>query len=527
MKVLAAEGIVTPRGRVGNAVVIDGARIAGWGNRGPEGDFDRPLNGSGEVLSFPGATIVPGLADAHFHPLAYTAAVTRLSLKTTTDLADLAERLATAAAELPPGMPLIGQRLDDETLAERRLPDRHDLDRAVADRPVVLYRYCGHVAVANTAALEAAFIVPETADPPGGVIDRDLRGVPNGILRESAVRLVAQVIGDRTEGLDPGDLLRAMSTLAAQGLTRLGAIVSAGDPIWCGVGDELTSLIEVGPDLPFPVDVLVIADDEATLELSARRLSAAGPRLRFLGWKDFADGSLGGHTAALHAGYSDRPSETGTLRLDRVHARRMAKASLGLGGMVALHAIGDRANDEVIGLFEELVTEGVEAARLRIEHASVLSEEAIARLGRLGVVVSVQPAFLASEGEWLPKRLGPERLRWTYPFRSLLDAGVCLAGGSDCPVEPPDPLWGLAAACRRPELSPSETLSGAQALGLFTDGAAAALGRPPPLQVGQPANFTVLGDDPTAHPAPHRIEVLATVIDGMVARGEPAFAWPG
>jgi len=254
----------------GNTVLIDGGKIAALGIAGR--DFDQQPGNHAEVLSFPGATIVPGLGDAHFHPLGYTAAVTRLSLKTTRDLADLADRLQAAAGRLRPGVPLIGQRLDDEALAERRLPDRHDLDRALADRPVVLYRYCGHVAVANTAALEAAAIVPGTVDPAGGGIDRDQSGVPNGILRETAVRLVAQALGGRTEGLDPADLLRAMSTLAALGLTRLGAIVSAGDPIWCGVGDELTSLIEVGPDLPFPVDVLVIADDEAMLESAARRL---------------------------------------------------------------------------------------------------------------------------------------------------------------------------------------------------------------------------------------------------------------
>lgn len=525
MKLLTAERFVTAQGMAGNTVLIDGGKIAALGIAGR--DFDQQPGNHAEVLSFPGATIVPGLGDAHFHPLGYTAAVTRLSLKTTRDLADLADRLQAAAGRLRPGVPLIGQRLDDEALAERRLPDRHDLDRALADRPVVLYRYCGHVAVANTAALEAAAIVPGTVDPAGGGIDRDQSGVPNGILRETAVRLVAQALGGRTEGLDPADLLRAMSTLAALGLTRLGAIVSAGDPIWCGVGDELTSLIEVGPDLPFPVDVLVIADDEAMLESAARRLSDASPRLSFLGWKDFADGSLGGHTAALHTAYSDLPSERGTLRLDPAHARRMAKATLGLGGMVALHAIGDRANDEVIDLFEELVANGAEPARLRIEHASVLSERAVDRLGRLGVVVSIQPAFLASEGGWLPKRIDPERLRWTYPFRSLLEAGVRLAGGSDCPVEPPDPLWGMTAACRRGGLTPSESLTGAQALGLFTDGVAAGGGRPLPTQVGQPANFTVLGADPTDHPAPHRIEMLATVIDGVVFRGEPEFEWPG
>jgi predicted amidohydrolase YtcJ len=146
----------------------------------------------------------------------------------------------------------------------------------------------------------------------------------------------------------------------------------------------------------------------------------------------------------------------------------MARAATMLGGSVAIHAIGDRANDSVLDLFEELIEMGADPERLRVEHASLLTAQAIERMGRLGVTASVQPAFLASESSWLERRLGPERMSRVYPFRSLLEAGVTLIGGSDAPVELPDPEVGIRAAIDRHGINPPESLPEAQAHALFT-----------------------------------------------------------
>jgi predicted amidohydrolase YtcJ len=251
------------------------------------------------------------------------------------------------------------------------------------------------------------------------------------------------------------------------GIGSVTGIVSVGEPLWCGVPDELGVLCRLAPALPVDIDVLVIAGNPADLADAAEQIRRSHGRLRFLGWKEFADGSFGGHTAAMHEPFHDRPDTRGTDRLDREHARTMARAATMLGGAVAIHAIGDRANDNVLDLFEELIAMGADPSRLRVEHASLLSDQAIERMGRLGVTASVQPAFLASEATWLERRLGAERMDRVYPFRSLLEAGVPLIGGSDAPVELPDPAVGIRAAIDRHGINPSEALSEDQSETLF------------------------------------------------------------
>ncbi|HSL24729.1 MAG TPA: amidohydrolase family protein [Acidimicrobiia bacterium] len=385
--------------------------------------------GLAETPYGPGASILAPFHDHHFHPIGYAAAVTRLSIKEAVDFSDLGDRLREAAAALGPGAALVGNRLDEESLAESRLPARHDLDIMVSDRPLLLYRYCGHVAVANSAALELAGLGPH----------------PTGILTETAIQPVAEAVAGLQPPLDPDDVRRALSGLPSLGLGRMTAIVSAGEPIWCGVPDEIGTLLAVAPDLPLDFEVLVIAGHPAELAAAAARLDGAAANVTFLGWKDFADGSLGGHTAALYDPYTDQTTTRGILRLDPEHAGIMSRTCLELGGSVAIHAIGDLANDRVLDLYELLIESGADPARLRIEHASVLTSAAIERMARLGVTASIQPAFLASEAGWLEKRLGA-RTRLAYPLAALAAAGVPMIGGSDCPVEPPDPRIGVAAA---------------------------------------------------------------------------------
>jgi predicted amidohydrolase YtcJ len=207
----------------------------------------------------------------------------------------------------------------------------------------------------------------------------------------------------------------------------------------------------------------------------------------------------------------------GTVRLDPEGAFRMAGHARDMGGRVAIHAIGDRANAITLDVMERLVADATDPALLRIEHASVLGPDEIRRFADSGVTASVQPAFLASETGWLEKRVG-DRIRTTYPFRTLLEAGVPLAGGSDCPVEPPHPLWGMAVARDRAGIVPAEGLGAEDALALFTDWAAEAMGEPPPLTEGSPADLVVLDRDPVdASPDGLRdATVIATYVDGDV-----------
>lgn len=510
-RLVVADRIRTASGILGDALLIRDGRVAAIGRvvdlRRPDLQEDR----------YPDNVIIPGLRDAHIHPVPYALSLTRPTLMDATNLDELLTRVRDASHLLAAGEPLIAIRLDDEGLSEGRLPTRHELDLAVDDRPVLVYRYCGHIAVANTRALETAGIGSVATDPVGGSLDRDGFGVPNGILRETAIEPVATALSGLADGPDPEAVFAALEGLTTLGLTSLGAILAVGTGPWCDTGDELQVILSIARRLPLKLAVLVIAGDSGELERAAAALDQAGPHLRFLGLKEFADGSLGGHTAAMGSPYADQPDAYGTLRLDPHAVGAKARTALGLGGKVAVHAIGDVANARVLDLFDELLEEGADPADLRVEHASILDSELIARFAGSGVTASVQPAFMASEAAWLEKRLGSERLTNAYPLASLARAGVALAGGSDCPVEAPHPLWGMAAARDRGGLSPQEeALSGAQALSLFTADAARAMGEPEPLAIGSPADFVVLDRDPVeASPDElRRTQVRATWIDG-------------
>jgi len=507
----------------GNAVLVEDGVIAAVGRAE---DLRRP----GLAERHLGGVIVPGLRDAHFHPVGHAASLQGISLGGAAELAEVAAVLAEESARRPAGAGLLALRLDDEALAEGRLPDRHFLDRAGGGRPVLVIRHCGHIAVASTAALEVAGIGLDTEDPPGGSLDRDDDGRPSGVLRETAVSLVASAVQPLVPALTPEDLVGAVASLAGVGLTGLGAIVSVGQGLWGGGDSELDLLREAAPDLVLPLRVLVIAETPGELEAAAGRLGRAGPMVSFLGLKLFADGSLGGHTAALRRPYADRPDTTGLLRLEAGWAREMVGGAASLGGAVAVHAIGDAALAAVLDGFEEALDAGMEPQRLRVEHASVAPPEEVRRLAALGVTACIQPSFLPSDGPWLEARLGTERLSHTYNFATLAAAGVPLAGGSDCPVEPPHPLWGMARARDRAGFLPHEGLTGAQALDLFTRGAARAIGEEASLAPGAPATLTVLDGDPvTAKPAAlERMGVLGVFVAGReLPRPPVGSAWRG
>ncbi|MEN8041453.1 MAG: amidohydrolase [Actinomycetota bacterium] len=517
---ISADRIATGSEVVGNAILVVDGKIASTGDR----DELRPK--ADREIHYAGATIIPGLRDAHMHPVPYAALLDGCSLKQAADIEDLQRRLRDFASTLDANQPVVATRLDDESLSEQRLPTKHDLDIALPGRSVVIYRYCGHVAVASTAALAASGITADTPDPEGGTIDRDVHGTPTGILRETAAGLVASALARGGE-LSEEALLSGLTALAGVGITSIGAIIGYGERPFEQLQAELELWQRVRDRLPIKVHGFVITDTPEQVEHAEAILNAPGSRLRWLGIKRFADGSLGGHTAAMHTPFADVDTR-GTLRLSAVDTA-VSRKSIELGGMVAIHAIGDRAVDGVLDIFDLLVDGGANPADLRMEHVSVISPDQVARFAALGVTAAVQPAFLASEHEWVAGRVGPDRTSWLYPLRSLLEHGVPLAGSSDCPVEPPQPLWGMAAAMDRYGVASHERLTGADALALFTSGAAAALREPVPLSIGSPADITVIDTDPTsATPAEVReTRVLDTYVDGIavsVDRTQPV--WP-
>jgi predicted amidohydrolase YtcJ len=403
--------------------------------------------------------------DHHIHPFGYASLVNGLELMSAPDIESVM-RLVVAHGETVEG-PIIGQRLNDEGLAELRLPTAVEIDDVVSDRPVLLYRYCGHIAVANRSAMNLAGVDESTPDPYGGSFDRERSGRPNGILRETAINEVTRALDPLVPPPSDLEIISALASLRRMGIGSITGIVSVTGNVWCAVDDEVETLIRIAPDLPVDIDVLLIAATPADLVAARERIDRAEGPIRFVGYKGFIDGSLGGHTAAMYEPFADRSDTRGVERYDHDRMVEMGQTSLGQGGQVAIHAIGDRANDLALDIHEELIRRGADPRLLRVEHASILTPKTIERMAGLGVTASIQPAFIASEHAWLEKRLGSDRMSRAYPFRSLLEAGVPLLGGSDSPVELPDPETGITAAVDRHGLNPGEALTRDQAEALF------------------------------------------------------------
>lgn len=507
MRLITAERIRTARGMLGNALLVDGPNVLATGR------VSDLRAGSIPEEHHPGTIIVPGFRDAHLHPVGYASSRTGVLLDGAGTIEEVLSAVRDADSRLSPGTAIIGSLLDDERLEEHRLPDRFDLDGSTPTRPVLLYRVCGHIAVANTRALDEAGIGPDSPDPPGGSFDR-ADGVPNGILRETAVASVARAL--RPAPTTSADVERALDEFLGLGITSIGGIVDSDAGLWSSSSEvDVLSRSEI----PLRVSAFVIANTPSALQEAASQLDR--PMIRFGGLKAFSDGSLGGHTAALRNPYRDVPSTAGTIRLDRPAVMITATQALRLGGSVAIHAIGDAAVDLVLDVFDSLIEAETAPNRLRMEHASIMTDEDLARMATQGSSACVQPPFVVSDGPWLADRLGPEGARLAYRFSDMLRAGIPLAGGSDAPVESPNPLLGIAAARDRGGFRPDQDLTAEQALSLYTDDAARMLGESLPLAPGSPADFLLLDVDPvTATPEELRdATVLSTWVNGEKVYG--------
>jgi hypothetical protein len=485
-RLIVADSIRTPSGVPATGLLIDGGRVL------DVGDASHLQSDGTQEVRYPAAVVIPGLRDAHLHPLGL--ASPSLNLGSIGDIEELRALIAQTEGTI------VGSGLNEHALSDGRLPTRHDLDDI--DRPVLLYRVCGHIAVANTAALEAAGLEPGTPDPPGGTLDRDQDGTPTGILRETAISLVASHLA--TAPVRSERLLATLQDLVSLGITSIGAVITSA---W---SERIEPLIDLAGDLPLRVHAILEALDRSTIR------ALDHPHLTFGGLKAFADGSLGGRTAALREPYSDDPTTAGVLRLDRAGIASRARISLDAGGIVAVHAIGDLAMDGVLDCFEELIDNGAPPRSLRVEHASIADDTHLERMADLGVTACVQPAFVPSDAPWLSQRLGAVRASLVYRFATMLRSGIPTSGGSDAPVESPDPFAGMAAAQDRGGFRPEESLSAEEAFALFTTSAAESLGEPVPLSYGAPADFTVVDRDPVlASPDSLRgTRVVATWVGG-------------
>lgn len=491
------------------AVAIEGERIAAVGS---SVQVRAALPGVSELDLGGGAALFPGLTDCHGHLLDLGDALSGLDLSKARDPQDLAAAVSKAAQS--PGW-IVGRGWDESGFPERALPDRALLDAAAPGRLVYLERTDGHAALVSSSALGAAGLA-ESSDPPGGRIQRRADGAPTGVLIDSAAeRVRALITRPRPE------VLEARLAAAARRCVELGLTCVHDAGTDTASYAALERLARRG-ELPLRVRAMARAAGADASEV--RRCGPRGEGLLTLACaKLFLDGALGSRGAALLQDYADDPGNRGLLQAGDELAGSLAEW-MRAGFQVALHAIGDRANALALDALERCrraLPPG--DRRPRIEHAQVLRAEDLPRFARLGAVASMQPGHAVGDARWAKDRLGPERLRFAYAWRALLDAGAAVAFGSDFPIESPDPLLGICAACApqgEGSASPAP-LEPAEALAAYTAGAAWAsfeeseAGR---VAAGFRADLSAFSSDPMAAAPGERSKARAvlTVVEGRV-----------
>jgi predicted amidohydrolase YtcJ len=483
-----------------------------------------------------GRTVVPGFNDSHIHLWKEGMLLSQVNARPAAapSVEALVDAFAVRAARTPAGQWIEGRGYDETRLDERRHPTRHDLDLAAPDHPVVLGRTCGHIIVANSRALLLANITGATPDPPGGEIDRDERGEPTGVLRETAMALVRSIQPSPTEDELAAALIGAGRKCLALGITSIGE--PGVDPRTVAVYQRLD---EAGR-LPLRCDIMAM-----TILPNGQRADPPRPWHGRLAKCDtvklFSDGGLSSGTAALSIPYRNR-HDCGLPRFPAAQLAAEVRLIYDAGLTVAVHSIGDRVIGELLDAFERLeikdwrleyapsisnLQSPISRPRLRIEHFGLPTAAQLARAHTLGVMTATQPSFLYDIGDtilsYLPDVLEPQ----CYPFRAMIEAGIAVAFSSDGPViSDVNPLLGLQSAVLRRTrsgrtIAPEQAIDVEQALWCFTVGSAIVSGqadRLGHLAPGFLADLAILSGDPFATPVEKLLEIQVeqTFVSGNI-----------
>ncbi len=452
------------------AVAIAGERILTVGTRD---ETARVVDGETRVIDAGDGLVTPGLADAHIHMVDGGMRLASVQVRDATTREEFVRRLAEYAKSCQPGEWITGGDWD-HTRWGGELPERAWIDAATPDNPVWIQRLDGHMALANTAALKTAGVADDVADVAGGEIVRDVDGRPTGILKDNAMGLVDRAVPADSLAARVEAVAKASEYLAERGVTFVHNMGSWSDL-------EAFRLARRRGQLKTRV---YASTPLAQWEKLADEVKARGrgdDLVRIGGLKGYVDGSLGSHTAAFLAPFSDAPSDSGLLvnTVEDLEAWTAAADRAGL--QVAVHAIGDRAIRLQLDVFERVAAaNGQRDRRFRIEHAQHIDPADVPRFAKLGVIASMQPYHCIDDGRWAERVIGARRSETTYAFRSLLDSGARLAFGSDWFVAPPTPLEGVYAAVTRRTLDgahpdgwvPQQKITIEESLRAYTIGAA-------------------------------------------------------
>jgi predicted amidohydrolase YtcJ len=509
------------------AMAVRGDRIQAIGKAV---DIQKLKGPQTQVVDLGGHFVMPGFNDAHLH-LA-DGGFTKLSVDMTgvKSLEEFRARLQKKVDEAKAGDWITGAGWDETLWPVKATPTRWDLDEVANGHPVFLTRIDGHIAVANTRALQLGSVTLATRDPQGGHIDRNENGEPTGILRETAQGAVLQVIPKPTHALRRQGIELGLADLAEHGVTSAqdGSAPWENFQIYEEIQKEGKLTARIYEWLPF---------DDSVEELKRKRDShpQTDMMLRTGMLKGFMDGSLGSHTAAMLEPYADDPKNSGLPRYDAAKLNEMTKERVLAGFQIGFHAIGDKGVQMALDAFAEAekaareahvkAANGGDDYRLRIEHTQVVAPAQFAQFKQLKVIASMQPSHVLSDMRWAQDRLGPKRAATSYAWLAFLNKGVGLAFGTDYPVEPVSPFRGLYAAVTRKsengkqEYVPEQRITIDQAITAYTSGSAFAefeekeKGK---LTPGMLADFIVLDRDVTAV-SPEKLlatKVLRTVVGG-------------
>lgn len=507
------------------AVAIRGNRIAAVGTNADIGEL---VDDETRIIVGTGNMLVPGFIDTHVHFLDGGVSLASVQLRDAETPAKFTRRIGDFAAGLEPGEWILAGAWDHENWGGE-LPHRAWIDAVTPDNPVWISRLDGHMALANSLALEAAGVDADTANVDGGEIVRDDDGSPTGVLKDNAMPLVSNIVPVPGNAAIDRQINAAMDYVASNGVTTVHDMAS-GDPTtdW-RVIDAYRRLNAAGA-MKTRVYAHVSLPGWERLRDDVANHGRGDDWLRTGALKGFMDGSLGSHTAAFFEPFDDAPGDTGLILHDLGDMQTWIAGADEAGLHVAVHAIGDRANAKLLNIYEGVIeANGERDRRFRVEHAQHLAPDDIPRFGELGVIPSMQPYHAIDDGRWAERIIGPERIKTTYAFRSLLNNGATLAFGSDWFVAPADVLAGIYAAVTRRTLDganpdgwvPGEKITVDEALRAYTVTAAYASfdeDKKGMIRPGMLADLTLIDRDLTQVP-PETIRdarILTTIVDGKI-----------
>lgn len=471
---------------------------------------------SSKLVNLEKKAVIPGMADSHMHMYAYCQNQTFVNLENVKSIDELICIIQNKAKTLPNGSWIKGVNFDQTKFVENRFPTRHDLDKISINHPIVIKRCCLHAVVANTAALSLAGVGAGYSAGSGGIVEFEESGHPNGILKEQSTRVFDDIMPDPL--LDEAEkkkiMLEVFKDMSSKGVTTIHTYAAK---IW-QYNEDIDTYKELDRCGELPVRVTVYMDELFEPEqLSSDQKNDPYRLAQLGGYKIFSDGSLGSRSAALYEPYDDAPSEKGFVLYSQDEFTSKVLKAYQHGLQPAIHAIGDRALDMTLTAIEQTLeisrkngmTEKEISERLpfRIIHVQMINQSLLARMKKLPVVLDIQPVFLCTDYRWVEDRIGKERVKNAYTWKTFVDEGLIQTGGSDCPVENFDPITGIYAAVARADKDnlplggyyPNEKLSVYEAIEIFTKNVHYATGQQDvlgTLEVGKFADFVILDSNP-------------------------------